>query len=132
MVLPSIFRREATPRPSQPQEVREKSVLQFTHADPDANRLALLELLRAWEAGKIRELPNDEKERSALHVHLERTMSRYSMRVKNMVGLASTVDLEIATTALKLIQSDDADPSEVRAELSRLFRSGRLTSSKTD
>lgn len=125
MALSTLFRREISVPPSAVPAAPGEPTGASSHGvnSADANRLALLELMRAWEAGRVRLRP-DARERVQAQQHLDRVIQRYSQRVINMRGVSTTHDLEVALTALALVRSAVQDSSTVLGELNRLLNGG--------
>ena len=125
MALSSLFRREiSVPPPATPAAQGEAAPASYHGVDSaDANRLALLELMRAWEAGRVRLRP-DARERVKSQQHLDRVIQRYSQRVIHMRGVSTPNDLQVALTALALVRSSVQDSPTVLSELNRLLNGG--------
>ena len=127
MAFPSLQRKDQTGQAASTPNAASSAPF-YGAGNPDANRLALLELMRAWEAARVKQ-PPDPREKVQNQQHLERVITRYALRVRQMSGVATPSDRESAMTALALVRSAVQNAQTVLLELNRLLNGGGTSGS---
>ncbi len=121
MALASLFRRETPVRPPVAGEAQEPV---FNAHSPDSNRLALLELVRAWEAARLAKPGCDEQELEMRERHWGIVLDRYVGRVQVLSKSAPSEGFQSAKLALAAVRSSSLTPEKVRDDLRRILNQG--------